>query len=137
MCLSLLKIDKCVSFHFQRFINQNMTFSKVHDKKHYLDNQSEDSSKGYLRKGCHQQYYLAKVDENMHIQNPGENLILWKTAQTNLVKLFRVCSGDIYHAKKHKNSFLGIYFGLSLLFTQIYWTNIALLIFTYSERKVQ
>ena len=93
---------------------KSMTFSKAHDRKHYLDNQSEDSSKGYLRKGCHLQYYLAKVNENMHIQKPAENLILWKTAWANLRKLFRVCSRDIYHAKKHKNNSLAIYSGLSL-----------------------
>ena len=93
---------------------KSMTFSKAHDRKHYLYNQSEDSSKDYLRKGCHLQYYLAKVNENMHTQKPGENLILWKTAWTNLSKLFRVCSRDIYHAKKHKNNSLAIYSGLRL-----------------------
>ena len=30
---------------------KSIIFSKAHDGKHHLDNQSEDSSKGYLRKG--------------------------------------------------------------------------------------
>ena len=30
---------------------KNIIFSKAHDRKHYLDNQSEDSSNGYLTKG--------------------------------------------------------------------------------------
>ena len=30
---------------------KSIGFSKAHDGKHYLDNQSEDSSNGYLRKG--------------------------------------------------------------------------------------
>ena len=42
----------------------------------------------------------------MHIKEPVENLILWKTAWANLSKLFRVHSRDIYHAKKQKNFFL-------------------------------
>ena len=29
---------------------KSIIFTKAHDKKHYLDNQSEDSSKGYVRK---------------------------------------------------------------------------------------
>ena len=65
---------------------KSMTFLKAHDRKHYLDNKSEDSSKGYLRKGYHLQYYLAKVNENIRIQKPEENVILWKTAWTNLSK---------------------------------------------------
>ena len=60
---------------------KSMTLTKAHDRKHYLDNQSEDSSKGYLREGCYLQCFLAKVNENMHIQKPGENLILRKTAR--------------------------------------------------------
>ena len=30
---------------------KGIIFSKAHHGKHYLDNQSEDSSKGYSRKG--------------------------------------------------------------------------------------
>ena len=30
---------------------ESITFMKPHDKKHYLENQSEDSSMGYVRKG--------------------------------------------------------------------------------------
>ena len=30
---------------------ESITFTKPHDKKHYLENQSEDSSMGYVRKG--------------------------------------------------------------------------------------
>ena len=30
---------------------KSIIFSNVHDGKHHLDNQSEDSSKDYLRKG--------------------------------------------------------------------------------------
>ena len=36
---------------------KSIIFLKAHDGKHYLDNQSEDSSKGYRRKGiCHLQF---------------------------------------------------------------------------------
>ena len=31
--------------------SKSIIFSKAHDGKHYLDNQSEDSSKSYLGKG--------------------------------------------------------------------------------------
>ena len=51
-------------------------------------------------------FYLTKVNKNMHIQEPVENFILWKTAWANLSKPFTVCSRDIYHAKKHKKMLL-------------------------------
>ena len=86
-----------------------ITFLKAPDGKHYLDNQSGCSGKGYLRK--EKQYvtfnfYLTKVNEKMHIKVLVENLILGKTAWANLSKLFRVCFRDIYHAKKYKKNYL-------------------------------
>ena len=45
---------------------------------------------------------FTKVNENMHIQEPVENLILCKMAWADLSKLFRICSRDTYSAKKQK-----------------------------------
>ena len=42
----------------------------------------------------------------MHMQEPVENLILWKTARVNLGKLFRVCYRGMYHAKKQNKKII-------------------------------
>ena len=59
----------------------------------------------------------------MYIQEPVENLILWKTVWVNMSKLFGLCSGDIYHAKKHKKLSCNL-FQVQPFFTYIDWANI-------------
>ena len=62
---------------------------------------------------------FTKVNENMHIQEPVENLILYKMAFADLSKLFRICSRDTYNAKKQEKIILQFILGQTFFFTEI------------------